>query len=333
MQKDAASSIALRLHPKWWRDRYLDEAQVVTNDLVATGRSRWRIATNLAFGAMRARLNAAGMPLEYDRRAARTVWRSVWRPPAGPGGRTPDAHHQTGAGHPLCPYAGTNDLASLIYLALILAFFGLGSTMIWGYFSLSGGVFERKGNGRLLRSLARAPLYLILAAVVLFIVSVVIGPHHYVLHGETGGPIDGHPFGAQVLRALAATMIALCGLTSAVLIALVVRHGDMSVSRLISGKGFAITIAGWLWTMTAAAFALATVYSAQVSMIGHIAVTSTALGHSLFLFVGVLLVLAFVSTAGSALARSLVGHNSPCACHRYENAEPYSKPDARGSSN
>src|ERR1700730_17498643 len=64
MRKDAALSIALRLYPKWWRDRYLDEAQVVTNDLVATGRSRWRIATNLAFGAMRARLSAAGMPLE-----------------------------------------------------------------------------------------------------------------------------------------------------------------------------------------------------------------------------------------------------------------------------
>ena len=261
---------------------------------------------------MRARLSAAGMPLEYDLWAARDapaaivlatapalvvvpLMLTIRQVPAMPSG----------------PYAGTNDLASLIYLALILAFFGLGSTMIWGYFSLSAGVFERKGNRRLLRSLARAPRYLILAALVLFIVSGIVGPHHYHYHGVTGGPIDGHPLGAQVLRDLAATMIALCGLTSAVLIALVVRHGDMSVSRLISGKGFAITIAGWLWAMTAAAFALATVYSAQVSTIDHIAVTSTALGHSLFLFAGALLVLAFVSTAGSALAT----HSSRVTTH------------------
>lgn len=302
MQKDSTVGIAFRLYPKWWRDRYLDEAQAVTDELAVSGRSRWRIAMNLVFGAMRARLDAAGMPLQYDLWAARTrativlatapalvvmpLMLTIRQVPANP----------TGA------YAGSVHLASLIYLALIVAFFGLASTMMSGYFSLSGGILERNGNGRLLRSLARAPLYLTLAALTFFIASLVVGPHHYDLKGKVGGPIDGHPFVALLLQDLAATTIVVCGITSAVLISAVIRYGDISVSRLKSGKGFAITIAGWLWVMTAAAFALATVYSTRVTVSGHIAATSTILGNSLFLFAGVLLVLAAVSTTGSALA-------------------------------
>lgn len=46
-------SSALRLHPKWWRDRYGDEVQLVSLDMIADGQSAWRLAVNLYLDAAR----------------------------------------------------------------------------------------------------------------------------------------------------------------------------------------------------------------------------------------------------------------------------------------
>lgn len=45
--------IALRLHPRWWRERYLDEVEVVSADLLGEGRPAWRLAAGLYFDALR----------------------------------------------------------------------------------------------------------------------------------------------------------------------------------------------------------------------------------------------------------------------------------------
>ena len=44
---------ALRLHPRWWRERYLEEVEAVSLDLLADGRSTWRLAAGLYFDALR----------------------------------------------------------------------------------------------------------------------------------------------------------------------------------------------------------------------------------------------------------------------------------------
>ena len=72
MTKGGAVNTALKLYPPWWRDRYLEEAQAVTGDLIEAGGSRWRISLNLSGGALRARLTAKGMPMEAEPWASRT---------------------------------------------------------------------------------------------------------------------------------------------------------------------------------------------------------------------------------------------------------------------
>ncbi len=44
---------ALRLHPRWWRDRYADEVQLISLDMIADGQSAWRLAGNLYLDAAR----------------------------------------------------------------------------------------------------------------------------------------------------------------------------------------------------------------------------------------------------------------------------------------
>jgi len=46
-------SIALAMHPRWWRRRYADEVATITGDLLEEGRSRWRVASGLAIDALR----------------------------------------------------------------------------------------------------------------------------------------------------------------------------------------------------------------------------------------------------------------------------------------
>ncbi len=45
--------LALVLHPQWWRDRYGEEVQLVSLDMIADGQSPFRLATNLCVDAAR----------------------------------------------------------------------------------------------------------------------------------------------------------------------------------------------------------------------------------------------------------------------------------------
>jgi hypothetical protein len=177
--RGGAVNTAFKLYPPWWRNRYLNEAQRVTDDLIESGRSRWRIASNLSGGALRARLTAGGIPMEAEPWARRTtasialataptlaaipLMLTVRQVPAIPGGSgwtMPSSH-----------------IATALYLVLLLAFVALISTVIWGYRSLSNGLLAQAANGRDLRVMARVPGYLTVLAVVLVVSSIVIEPH------------------------------------------------------------------------------------------------------------------------------------------------------------
>ncbi len=64
--------MAMRCYPKWWRDRYGEEARALSEDLLCEGRSETLLALNLLRGAVRTRLTAKGMPPDYRLWVART---------------------------------------------------------------------------------------------------------------------------------------------------------------------------------------------------------------------------------------------------------------------
>ena len=142
MTKGGAVNTALKLYPPWWRDRYLEEAQAITGDLIEAGGSRWRIALNLSGGALRARLTAKGMPMEAEPWASRTRASIVLATaptlavvPMMLTIRQVPALRDDGGGT-----MASGHLATTLYLVLLLAFVALISTIIWGYTSLSNGV-------------------------------------------------------------------------------------------------------------------------------------------------------------------------------------------------
>jgi hypothetical protein len=295
---------ALKLYPAWWRDRYLEEAQTVTHDLIEAGRSRWRIALNLSGGALRARLTATGMPPDVEPWVSRTrasivlataptlavvpLMLTIRQVPALPNGSawtSPNSH-----------------LASMFYLLLVLAFWALVLTLIWGYTSLSSGVLARGENGRGLRLLTRVPGYLVCLGVGLFMASGVIEPHTFINHGKDSIPLNGHPLVAHVLSISAIGAFSLCWAASVVLLRAVAHRAEIPVASLRSGKRVSAAVSTLLWFMSAAALAMSVVYSKHMSELSGFKVQSVVLGHSLLLLGILLCVLSVASTLGTVLS-------------------------------
>jgi hypothetical protein len=301
--KGGAVNTAFKAYPPWWRDRYLKEAESVTDDLIESGRPRWRIALDLSGGALRARLTARGMPMVAELWARRTnasivlataptlaviplmlTIRQVPAIPGGSGWTMPSSH-----------------IATTLYLVLLVAFLALISTVIWGYTSLSNGLLTRGTNGRGLRVMARVPGYLTVLAVVLVVTSIVIEPHRLIYHGKSSTPLNGHLFAAHDLWVAAGVAICLCWLASVVLLGWVAHRAELPVASLHSGTRVSVAVSIFLWTMSAAALAMSTVYSKQINELNGIKVQSVVLGQSLLLLGIVLSVLSIASTLGSVL--------------------------------
>ena len=303
MTKAGAATIAWKLYPPWWRDRYLEEAQAITGDLIEAGDSRWRIALNLSGGALRARLTARGIPMEAGPWASRTrasivlataptlvavpamlTIRQVPALPDGSGLTAPSSH-----------------LATMVYVVLLLAFVALASTIIWGYTSLSNGVMTCGKNGPRLRMLARLPGYLAVLAVGLVIASIVIEPHRFISHGKGSIPLNGYPAAAHVLWVAAGVALGLCWIVSAVLLQGVAHRAELPLASLCSGKRVSVAVSIILWLMTVASLTLSTVYAKQISALSSVRIDSVLLGHSLLLLGIVLCVLSIASTLGTVL--------------------------------
>lgn len=303
MTKDKTVKAALKMYPSWWRDRYLEEAQVVASDLIDGGGSRWRIALNLSGGALRARLTARGMPMEAGPWASRTRTSIVL------------ATAPTLAAVPLMltirqvpalPDSGSwtvpsSHLATMLYLVLLLAFGALVSTIIWGYTSLSNGVMTGGTNGPGLRVLARMPGCVAVLAVGLVIASVVIEPHRFISHGKGTIPLNGYPAAAHVLWDAAGVAFCLCWIVSAVLLLAAAHRAELPLASLRSGKRVSVAVSTVLWLMTAASLALSAAYSKQISELSGVRIDSVLLGQSLFLLGTVLCVLSIASTLGAVL--------------------------------
>jgi hypothetical protein len=296
---------AFKLYPPWWRDRYLEEAEAITEDLINAGTSRLRITLNLSFGAIRARLSAKGMPREYELWANRArssivlataptliaapLMLTIRQVPAIP---TLSQGSSAAAGH----------LASAVYLIFVLISFGLIATIIWGYGSLSSGILRQRDNGRRLRSLARAPGYAVLLAVTFFVASIIVGPHAFDLHGHVVTPLNGHPEAASALKAAAGVMLGAGWILSMVLLVAVLRSATLPLECLRSGKRVSATVSSLLWIMTGAAMTLSFVYTKGISTLHGIDISSVVLGRSLLALAGTLLLLSVVSTFGAVLA-------------------------------
>jgi hypothetical protein len=299
---------AFALYPPWWRERYLDEAQSVTEDLIAAGRSSSAMATNLVIGALRARVRAAGMPSSYDAWVRRTCAVIVLATAPAlvvvPVTLTVRQRSLT----PLPRVVPSTEAATGLYLALLVGLLVLISVMIWGYFALSDGIRQpAMSNPRRLRIMARAPGYLALLGVLLFVASSIVAPHEWRDHGGPPVPVGGHPLVSRAFLSASETAWILCGVVAALLVVEVARRATLPLGTLAVGLVTGRVMVPLLWLMTAASTGLSLRYGTGVAQIndgsfvgGYITVFGS--GHALVILASVLGAMATVATLGAVLA-------------------------------
>jgi hypothetical protein len=299
---------AFALYPPWWRERYLDEAQSVTEDLIAAGRSPWGMATNLVIGALRARVRAAGMPSSYNAWVRRTcavvVLATAPTLVVVPVMLTVRQRSLT----PLPRVVPSTAAATALYLVLLLGLLVLISVMIWGYFALSDGIRQpAMGNPRRLRIMARAPGSFALLGVLLFVVSAVLAPHEWRTHAGRLVPLGGHPLLGRVAVDTSEAAWVLCGVAAALLVVEVARRAILPLGTLSVGLLTGRVMMALLWVMTAASIGLSLRYGTGVAQIndgsfvgGYITVFGS--GHALVILASVVGAMATVTTLGTVLA-------------------------------
>lgn len=302
MRENRLINAAFGLYPRWWRERYLAEVQPITEDLVAAGRSRWALAGNLIVGALRARVQATGMPASYDLWVRRTC--AVVALGTAPG-LVAIFIVATIRQDPLRPSQAipSTPAATATYFVLLLSSLLLVGVMISAYRTISRGVRERGlENKRRLRVLARAPGWLVLLSLVLVVASVLVHPSSGL---STHGHItwrNGHPLLATVLLDAAGVVIVLCGAAVSLLLLEVARHGTLSLRTLTSGLHVARALVALLWLMTVAAATLSALWGSGVSSFAGVYLTAFPTGASLLGMTLLLGTLASIAAFGAALA-------------------------------
>jgi hypothetical protein len=299
---------AFAFYPAWWRERYLEEAHSVTENLVADGRSPLAVATNLFVGALRARVRAAGMPLSYDAWVRRTCAVVVLATAPAlvvvPIVLTIRQRSLT----PLPRVVPSTAVATALYLALLLGLLLLISVMIWGYFALSDGIRRPDmANPRRLRIMARAPGYFALLGVLLFVVSAILAPHAWRTRSGRLVPLGGHPLVSRVALDVSETAWLLCVVAAALLVIEVARRATLPLVTLSVGLVTGRVMVGLLWLMTVSATGLSLRYGTGVARIndgsftgGYITVFGS--GHAIVILASVLGVMATLATFGVVLA-------------------------------
>jgi len=328
--EDKLIAAALRLYPNWWRERYLDEVEVVTEDLAAAGRSRWALILNLVIGALRARLRADGMPMAYDLWARRTS--TVVALATLPGIVTlalfAASRRQFSQPSPPLPNSTATLAAVKSYeaaerawshsqftsgvgnLALTLSILLLFVMMFWVYSALRIGVLERRhANRKPLRMLARAPRYLIVLTIGLWVAAALPPVHTTSFRsnlrvGNTfhaWGPLNGHPLLATVLDDAGLAALLLCVVSIVLFLVETARHGNITLQGLALGVSNTHIIAVLLWLLTASAATMSALYGTQIVSDAYLVAYPTA--RSLALLASLLGMLAVTATIGTASAR------------------------------
>jgi hypothetical protein len=252
----------LALYPPWWRARYGDEVRAISSDVIAGGRSPWRVSGNLLVGAVRTRVGGGATPRQFVHWAGRARASIVVatlpvlavipvifsflqeRQDLPPGQTTPFAFYGVSeAGHV------ADDAIVVMALAMVLAV----STILWGYVDLSGAVRKRGDNDRRLRRLVRVPGRSILCALILWVAAIFARPNEWLGVQGASKPLDGHPALAHALTVASAAFLGM-GLAAALVMAVVVaRRGTLSLPDLSSGRWVGVTTSVLLWVMATAA--------------------------------------------------------------------------------
>jgi len=329
--EDKLIAAAFRLYPKWWRARYLDEVQVVTEDLAAAGRPRWALTLNLIIGALRARLRADGMPMVYDLWARRTstVIALATVPGIGTLVLLATSLHQFSKPLPPLPSStasvaavNSHEAAERAWshaasasgvgnLALTLSILLLFVITFWVYSALRRGVLERgHANRKPLRMLARAPRYLIVLTIGLVFAAALPPVHPTAFRGNlrvgsgafrAGGPLNGHPLLETVLNDAALVALLLCVASIILFVVETARHGNITLQGLTLGVSMTRVIAVLLWLLTASAATMSALYETRI--VSDIYLVTFPTGRSLALLASLLSALAVAATIGAALAR------------------------------
>ena len=257
--------VVLRLYPSWWRAQYGEEVRTVSRDLLADGRSAWRVVLNLVIGAVRARVSGAGAPRHYALWAGRTRTSLVVAtlplmlvapvivsfrqgqqdefPPARPGTLPFGPLNISSAGHAVY-YS-----FAVMAIALVVGI----STLVWGYANLAGAVRREGRNGRRLRRMVRLPAVAAALAVVLCVSGFVVAPRDFLIHHGVAQPLNGHYALSRGLYGGAAAFLSVGFLAGIIMLFMVSRQGHLSLADLAAGKWFGVTTSGVLWVMASAA--------------------------------------------------------------------------------
>ena len=126
--------------------------------------------------------------------------------------------------------------ATALYLALLIGLLVLISVMIWGYFALSDGI-RQPANGQPETGsalMARAPGYLALLGVLLFVTSAFLAPTPMARRTQDSlVPFGGHPLLGRVVLDASETAWVLCGVGAAVLVVEVARRATLPLGDLV----------------------------------------------------------------------------------------------------
>jgi hypothetical protein len=302
----------LALYPPWWRARYGDEVRAVSSDLIAGGRSAWRVRGNLLIGAVRTRVGGAATPMQLTHWAARarasivvaTVPVLAVIPMFGV------LHTQSGLLLAQTPPfdTDTESKAGLVALCAIavMAFTALLalSVLAWGYVDLSGAVRKRGNNDRRLRRLVRIPGLSLFLAFALWVAASFTRPHEYSGLQNISKPLDGHPALAHGLIVASGALFGF-GLASVLIMVVVVaRRATLTVSDLTSGKWVGLVTSVLHWVMAGAAVTSALALGRQGSVAhGDSNVLVTPWDTWWTASVVIVVLAAVVSTVGTANAR------------------------------
>jgi hypothetical protein len=320
MRKRGTFKVVLGLYPPWWRAQYGAEVQAVSADLLAGGKSPWRVSLNLFSGAVRTRVSGANTPKEFAPWAGRTrasiVTTTIPLLVVLPFIFTVRQRFQM---HfpvlrpntmPLGPY-GTNgagrlaaDALSLMAVTLVASI----GTILLGYAELTRAVRAGSATDRPLRRVVRVPGLAAVLVVALWVGSLVVGPHRFLLHGGVSKPLDGHPALGHYLSVAAFAVLAVGWFVALVMSIMVAKRANFSLADLRTGKWIGITVSAFLWVIAAAAAISALALERQGAPLHPtFSVVSTSWGHWWILGALTLVLAATVSTAG-AIATSRSWH-------------------------
>jgi hypothetical protein len=332
MNTNEAIELAVRCYPAWWQERYADEVRLVAQDLAAEGRSTARVTADLLGGALRARSGARGMPKRYGLWSARTrvsiatatlPWLLV----------VPFVLTTVGSVHlhassglidwsgfsffpshlqiihnaqptPAPPLTTAGHVALYSTLAITTLFLVTFVVLISGWSGLTRAIRQSgTPDRRRLRLLAWAPVFALLADIILIVGQGFARPSGYSGHQGHYVFFGGHPAALHVLNIVQPTVAIVGWLVSVACVAMAARRADIAPVELRFGKSVALLVAA-LFALLVAAYAtwgIALIAQSRQTASGHF--TTVGYAHA-GLWLPMMLVLAVAVTLSVISARA-----------------------------